>query len=111
MLTLTTSAVEAVGTLLQSSPEIPEEAGVRIGTTGGSQLTIELAAEPAPGDQVISDGDARVFVDAAAAPLLDDAALDARQEGDQIAFGVLPASSSDGAGPAAGDNNSSGPLH
>jgi Fe-S cluster assembly iron-binding protein IscA len=47
-------------------------------------------AEPAPGDQVIEDGGARVFVDAGAAEALDDVQLDARQEGDQIAFALTP---------------------
>jgi Fe-S cluster assembly iron-binding protein IscA len=91
MLTLTASAVDAVDTLLHSSPEVPPEAGLRIGSVGDSQLTIEFAAEPAPGDQVIEEGGARVFVDQGAAPILDGAQLDARQDGDQIAFGLSPA--------------------
>jgi iron-sulfur cluster assembly protein len=90
MLTLSPSAVEAVDVILHSSPEVPDDAGLRIGTTGDSQLTIGIAPEPAPGDQVIEDGGARVFVDAAAAPALDDAQLDARNEGDQIAFALVP---------------------
>lgn len=89
MLTLSRSAVEAVDNLLHS-PEVPDDAGLRIRTGGESQLTIELAAEPAPGDQVIEDGGARVFVDPEVAPILDNAELDARQEGDQVAFGLMP---------------------
>jgi iron-sulfur cluster assembly protein len=89
MLTLSESAVEAVDHLLQS-PEIPDDAGLRIRATGESQLTIEIAPEPAPGDQVIDDGGARVFVDSEAAPMLDNAELDARMEGDQVAFGLTP---------------------
>jgi iron-sulfur cluster assembly protein len=88
MLTLTSSAVEAVDTLLHSSPEVPDDAGLRIGTAGPSQLTIGLVAEPEPGDQVIEEGGARVFVDSGAAPMLENAQLEARQEGDQIAFGL-----------------------
>jgi iron-sulfur cluster assembly protein len=95
MLTLSPSAVEAVDTLLHS-PQVPEDAGLRIRTTGESQLTIEIAPEPAPGDQVIEDGGARVFVDSEVAPMLDDAELDARREGDQIAFGLQPMSGADG---------------
>jgi Fe-S cluster assembly iron-binding protein IscA len=49
---------------------------------------LELAPEPAPGDQVIEEGGARVFVDATAAPMLDNVELDARIEADQIAFGL-----------------------
>jgi Fe-S cluster assembly iron-binding protein IscA len=100
MLTLTPSAVEAVDGLLHSSPEVPDEAGLRIGSTGESQLTIEIVPEPAPGDQVIEEGGARVFVDSDAAPLLDNIQLDARVEGDQVAFGLAPAGGDDGAAPA-----------
>ena len=63
MLTLSRAAVEAVDGLLHTS-EAPEDAGLRIRPAGESQLTIEIAPEPAPGDQVIQDGGARVFVDA-----------------------------------------------
>lgn len=91
MLTLSPSAIEAVDGLLRGNPEVPEEAGLRIGTAGESQLTIGIAPEPAPGDQVIEEGGARVFVDSDAAPILDEVQLDARQEGDQIAFALTPA--------------------
>lgn len=97
MLTLSPSAVEAVDSLLHR-PEVPDDAGLRIRPAGESQLTIELVPEPAPGDQVIEDGGARVFVDAGAAPMLDHAELDARAEGDQVAFGLTA---------AGGDNHSS----
>lgn len=90
MLTLSPSAVQAVDTLLHM-PEIPDDAGLRIRSDGESQLSIELATEPAPGDQVIEEGGARVFVDSEAAPMLDQAELQARREGDQLAFGLTPA--------------------
>jgi iron-sulfur cluster assembly protein len=100
MLTLSRSAVEAVDTLLHT-PEMPDDAGLRIRTAGESQLTLEIAPEPAPGDQVIEEGGARVFVDSEAAPMLANAELDARVEGDQVAFGLTPngrdSASSDGA--------------
>jgi iron-sulfur cluster assembly protein len=105
MLTLTPSAVEAVDTLLHSSPEVPDDAGLRIGTAGESQLTIGLAAEPAPGDQVIEEGGARVFLDSGAAEMLQDAQLEARQEGDQIAFGVSRPGGGEGDSPMSSDNN------
>lgn len=89
MLTLSESAVEAVDALLHM-PEIPDDAGLRIRPAGESQLTVEIAPEPAPGDQVIEEGGARVFVDSEAAPILDDVQLDARMEGDQVAFGLTP---------------------
>ena len=99
MLTLSPSAVEAVDSLLHR-PELPDDAGLRIAPAGESQLTIELATEPAPGDQVIEEGGARVFVDSEAAPMLDNVELDARQDGDQVAFGLT----------STGDSNNSSPT-
>jgi iron-sulfur cluster assembly protein len=96
MLTLSPTAVTAVDNLLDT-PEIPDDAGLRIRPAGESQLTIEIALGPAPGDQIIEQGGARVFVDSEAAPILEGAELDARLEGDQIAFGLAPASSNNGA--------------
>jgi iron-sulfur cluster assembly protein len=100
MLTLTPSAVEAVDTLLHSSPEVPDEAGLRIGSAGEAQLTIGIAPEPAPGDQVIEEGGARVFVDSAAAQLLDNAQLTAQMDGNEVAFGLSQAASENGSPPA-----------
>jgi Fe-S cluster assembly iron-binding protein IscA len=97
MLTLTPSAVEAVDALLHS-PEVPDDAGLRIGTAGESQLTVEIVPEPAPGDQVIDEGGARVFVDPEAAPMLDDVQLEAKTDGDQIAFGLTPRGTENGSG-------------
>jgi iron-sulfur cluster assembly protein len=97
MLTLSPSAVDAVDSLLQRS-EVPDDAGLRIGTAGESRLIVEIAPEPAPGDQVIEEGGARVFVDPAAAPMLDNAELDARTEEDgQLAFGLKTAGGNNGA--------------
>jgi Fe-S cluster assembly iron-binding protein IscA len=103
MLTLTPSAVQAVDALLHSNPEIPEDAGLRIAPTSESELSLGIVAAPAPGDQVIEDGGARVFVDEQAAPLVDGAQLDAQAQGDQIAFGLSPQDagpSTNGAGAA-----------
>jgi Fe-S cluster assembly iron-binding protein IscA len=70
-------------------PEMPDDAGLHIRTAGDSQLAIEIASEPAPGDQVIEEGSARVFVDSDVPPMFGNAELDARMEGDQVAFGFL----------------------
>lgn len=96
MLTLSPSAIEAVDNLLHMS-EIPDDAGLRIRSAGDSELTLEIAPEPAPGDQVIEEGGARVFVDSEAAPMLDQAQLDARMQGDQVAFGLTPKGGENGA--------------
>ena len=94
MLTLSPSAVEAVDSLLHS-PDVPDDAGLRIATAGASQLTIGIAPEPAPDDQVIEEGGAHVFVDSEAAPLLDNVELEAHREGDRVAFGLAPATGDD----------------
>jgi Fe-S cluster assembly iron-binding protein IscA len=75
---------------------VPDDAGQRIDTAGESQFTLEIALEPAPGDQVIEEDGARVFVDPEAAPMLDDAELDARTEGNQVAFGLTQAGGENG---------------
>jgi Fe-S cluster assembly iron-binding protein IscA len=90
MLTLSPSAVEAVGSILDG-PDIPDEAGLRIRTAGESQLAVELTTEPAPGDQIIEEGAARVFIEDGVAPLLDDAELDVQRDGDEIAFALKSA--------------------
>jgi iron-sulfur cluster assembly protein len=89
MLTLSPSAVEAVDALLHN-PGVPDAAGLRIAATPSSELELGIAAEPAPDDQVIEEGDARVFVAAAVAPMLDDARLEAQTQGDQVAFALSP---------------------
>ena len=104
MLTLAPSAVEAVDVLLHN-PGVPEAAGLRIAAHSPSELELGIAAEPGPDDQVIEEGDARVFIDPVAAPLLDDARLEAQTQGDAIAFALTPQSpppeSLNGTGPAA----------
>lgn len=96
MLTLTPSAVQAVDAILHSSDAVPDDAGLRIGTDGDAHLTVELVDEPAPGDAVIEEGGARVFVDPEVSGMLDDAQLEARAEGDQVAFGLAPQHGGDG---------------
>lgn len=84
MLTLTDSAVSAIRTLT-SQPEVPGETGLRImAQDEGTSFQLALAEAPVAGDQVVEEGGARVFVEAAAAAVLDDKALDAQvnEQGD-----------------------------
>ena len=84
MLTLTNHAQDAVRALTQD-PQAPESAGLRIASsTEGLELMV--VAEPQPGDALIDDQGARVFVEAQAAHLLDEQTLDAQVEGDQVNF-------------------------
>jgi iron-sulfur cluster assembly protein len=90
MLMLTDSAVSAIRSLT-SQPHLAEETGLRIMKQGEETPSFQLAlAEgPAAGDQVVETGGARVFVEAGAAAVLQDKALDAQvnEQGD-LAFRI-----------------------
>ena len=88
MLTLTEHAQTAVRTLTQD-PEAPESAGLRI-TPGTEGLELMLVAEPVPGDALIDDGGARVFVEPHVAQLLDEQTLDAQVENGAVNFFLAP---------------------
>lgn len=79
MLTLTDSAVSAIRGLT-AQPEVPAETGLRIMAQDEEAQSFQLALTEGPvaGDQVVESGGARVFVEAAAAAVLDDKALDAQ---------------------------------
>jgi Fe-S cluster assembly iron-binding protein IscA len=79
---------------------VPDDAGLRIDTAGESQFSLEIALEPAPGDQVIEEGGARVFVDPDAALILDNAELEARSDGNQVAFGLTHAAGGSNGSPS-----------
>jgi iron-sulfur cluster assembly protein len=78
MLVLTDKASSVIRAL-NDRPELPDEAGLRIAGPADSQseLAISQAINPDTEDQVIEQEGARVFLDPAAAELLDDMVLDA----------------------------------
>ena len=84
MLNLTENAQTAVRTLTQE-PRAPASAGLRI-MPGNEGLELMLVAEPVPGDALIDDGGARVFVDPQATHLLDAQTLDAQVEDGEVNF-------------------------
>jgi iron-sulfur cluster assembly protein len=90
MLTLTDSAASAIVSLT-SQPDLPDETGLRIMKQGEGTTSFQLALTEGPevGDQVVEAGGARVFVEADAAEVLDDKALDAQlnEQGD-LAFRI-----------------------
>jgi len=90
MLTITDSAATAIRSLT-SQPDLPVETGLRIMKQGEGAPSFELALTegPAAGDQVVEEGGARVFVEPAAAAILQDKALDAQvnEQGD-LAFRI-----------------------
>ena len=90
MLTITDSAASAIRSLT-SQPDLPVDTGLRIMKPGAGAPAFELALTEGPvaGDQVIEEGGARVFVEPAAAAVLEDKALDAQvnEQGD-LAFHI-----------------------
>lgn len=79
MLTLTSEAATAIHDLIDEG-ELPEESALRISSraseNGAPAFALTLEATPHPQDQVVEADGARVFVDPAVAPALDDKALD-----------------------------------
>jgi iron-sulfur cluster assembly protein len=92
MLTITSTAAEAIRSIVQGT-DVPDEGGIRISVAqqNGSQASLELALSPAPmeGDSVLDMDGAHVFLDEMATMALDDKALDADIEGDEISFGIV----------------------
>jgi iron-sulfur cluster assembly protein len=77
MLTVTDNAAAEIRSLI-SRPEVPDGGGMRIASDpAAGALTLSLAPEPAADDAVLDAAGARVFLDTAAASMLDDKALDA----------------------------------
>ncbi|MFX0594312.1 HesB/IscA family protein [Melissospora conviva] len=93
MLTMTDNAVLVIRDLA-AQEAVPEQGGLRIATDQeAGSLTIELASQPMEGDQVVNTDGARVFLDPAAAELLDDTAMDAAVDDDgtvQFGFSEKP---------------------
>ena len=79
MLTLTENATTLVKSLTTQAVDSPE-GGLRISSPEPNATTFAVAVAPAPqaDDQVIIDGDARVFVEENASAALDDKVLDAQ---------------------------------
>ena len=77
MLTVTDNAAMEIRNLIDR-PEVPDGGGMRIASDpGAGALTLSLAPAPAGGDAVVDASGARLFLDPAAASMLDDKALDA----------------------------------
>jgi Fe-S cluster assembly iron-binding protein IscA len=72
--------------------DAPEGSGLRITTTedadGDPALSLEVAAAPAEGDQIVDEDGTRVFLEPTAASLLDDKVLDAQRHDDHFHFSL-----------------------
>ena len=92
MLHLTDNAKAAI-TGITSQSGLPDTGGVRITLTpDADQVELSLSPEPESSDQVIEEDGARVFVEEAATPLLDQHTLDAESGPEGIGFALRKAS-------------------
>lgn len=91
MLTLTDTAADVVKQILEQNATA-DEAGLRISQDGDTDaFGLAPVESPEPGDQVLDDDGARVFLDEQAAISLDDKVLDAQVDADgsvQFAVGL-----------------------
>jgi len=93
MLTITPGAEEALAVLRDSVEDLPDEGGVRItqetDENGQAAFALQLV-ESAEDDDVVLDGHALpVFLEPAAAEMLDGTALDGEAHGDHVHFGFV----------------------
>lgn len=95
MLTLTENASTVVKSIVEQSDDI-QDGGLRISqdAVDSPALHVIPAEAPHPGDQVLEDGGAKVFLEETAADTLDDKVLDAQVDengGVQFMIGVQDA--------------------
>lgn len=114
MLTITPGAEEALAVLRDSVDDLPEQGGVRItqetGEDGEAAFALQLV-EAAEDDDVVLDGHALpVFVEPAAAELLDGTALDGEAHGDHVHFGFVAHGEEADFGHAQQSPNGNGPA-
>ncbi len=89
MLTLTENASTVVKTIVEQSGD--QDAGLRISQDAPDSPALHVIATeaPQPGDQVLEDNGARVFLEETAAETLDDRVLDASvDEGGGVQFTI-----------------------
>jgi Fe-S cluster assembly iron-binding protein IscA len=91
VLTLTENACNAVTTIVGQAVAAPG-AGLRIAEDpASSSLGLFVVDAPQPGDEVVEETGARVFLDDKAVEALDDKILDAEyQDGGAVQFTIAP---------------------
>jgi len=90
MLTLTDSALTAVHTLTSKAGLPDETGGLRIAQQEAGGFELALVPEPFPGDDVVTDGTSRVYVDPEASVTLADQRLDVEPAATGTAFTLAP---------------------
>lgn len=97
LMRLTENAADVVKTITSQTTE-SDDAGVRISQQQSNSEALGLTAveAPQPGDEVVEDHGARVFLDEAAAQTLEQEVLDAQvDESGTVQFGVAPPAQAD----------------
>ncbi|GIG40451.1 adhesin [Cellulomonas phragmiteti] len=89
MLTLTDTARTAVETLT-SRAGLPEEGGLRIAEQESGGFELALVAGPDPGDDVVAEGDARIYVDPRTSQTLAEQQLDVEATDTGTTFTLTP---------------------
>jgi Fe-S cluster assembly iron-binding protein IscA len=93
-LTISPGADEALAMLRDQVEDLPEGGGVRITAEtdeqGESGFSLGMADGPAEGDHTVEGHNLPVFVEAAAATMLDAMVLDGEVHGDHVHFGFTP---------------------
>ena len=92
MLTLTENASTVVKTIVEQSEE-QQEAGLRISQDAPDSPALHVipTQAPQPGDQVLEESGARVFLEETAAMTLDDKILDAQvDDAGGVQFTIAP---------------------
>lgn len=92
MLTLTETASTVVKSIVDQDQTVTD-GGLRIGQMPGNdrQFQIAVVAEPQPGDALVEDAGAKVFLEPATTALLDDKTLDAQVgENGAVTFALIP---------------------
>ncbi len=88
MLVLTQQAKEVIKEMVA---EVAPDGGLRItaaGSNGDSALEFDLAPSPGPGDEVVEEDGAKIFLDPSAAEVLAGKTLDVEEHGDHFHFSL-----------------------
>ncbi len=90
MLVLTAQAQQVIRDIVEDGDAGPD-GGLRItgtGSNGDTALEFDVATGPEPGDEVVKDGGATVYLDATAAAALGSMTLDVHAHGDHFHFSI-----------------------
>lgn len=92
MLVISHDAAEVIKQIVMSSP-VGEDGGIRLSVESiegrSARLDLEVALGPEPGDSLVEEEGAKVFVEQNAALLLEDKVLNATLEQDNVSFSIV----------------------